>query len=133
MLRSAILASAAALTLTACGSSQPTKALPPEFIEVAMEAGFAETIADECGPIRYNTAYERKVLEREAAKLNAAGYTSRDLNAAALKMKRDPSIQRRAISMVQNRNIDVTSERSWCRAGQIEIRRKTSIGRYLVM
>jgi hypothetical protein len=133
MHRSPILALIGAFALSACGSPEPVKALPPAFIDVAMEAAFAETIADECGPISYNTAYERQVLEREAMKLAAAGYTRRDLDAAAGQIERDPAIQMRAFRMINDRKIDPSSERSWCAAGKREVQRKTKIGRYLLL
>ena len=133
MLRFAVLAGLTALTLSACGRPEPVRALPPAVIDVAMEAAFAETIADKCGPIRYNKGYERQVLEREAVKLAAAGYTRRDLEAAAARMQYDRNMQLRAIRMITDRDIDPASERSWCQAGRREVQRKTNIGRYLVL
>ena len=133
-IRATFLSIGAALILSACGTTTggPTKALPPEFIDAAMEAAFAETIADECRHLRYNTKREDKVLSDYALRLAAAGYTERDLNAAAKRMDRDPAVQRKAIRMILERDIDVTSEASWCRAGKREKARRTNIGRYLI-
>ena len=133
-IRTTILALGVAVTLSACAStsSGPTKALPPEFIDAAMEAAFAETIADECRSLSYNTKREDKVLSDYALRLVAAGYTERDLNAAAARMDRDPAVQRKAIKMILERDINVTSEASWCAAGKREKARRTNIGRYLI-
>ncbi len=128
---------AAALTLSACGSGTPvqtgpTKALPPEFINAVMEAAFAETIAEECRSLRYNTAREDKLLNSYAVRLAAAGYTERDLRVGANRMEGDAALQRKAIKMIDDRNINVISEASWCAAGKREKARGTNIGRYLV-
>lgn len=135
-LRRIILSIAALLTLAACGGAPvqtgPTKALPPEFVDAVLDAAFAETIADECGSIRYNKSREDKVLETYAVRLVAAGYTERDLLAGANKMERDPNLQVKALRMIQNRKIDVTKEASWCAAGRREMSRGTNIGRYLL-
>ena len=132
--RATILSLGAALVLTACGStaSGPTKALPPEFIDAAMDAAFAETIAEECRFLRYNKKREEKILTEYAVRLVAAGYTERDLNVAAARMERDPAVQRKAVRMILDRDIDVTSEKSWCAAGNREKARRTNIGRYLI-
>lgn len=133
-IRASILTLGTALVLSACGttSSGPTKALPPEFVNAVMEAAFAETIAEECRSLRYNTRREDKVLTEYAVRLVAAGYTERDLNAAANRMERDPGVQRIAVNMILDRNIDVTREASWCAAGKREKARRTNIGRYLM-
>jgi len=125
---------AALIALSACAStsSGPTKALPPEFIDAAMDAAFAETIAEECRLFRYNNKREDKVLTSYAVRLAAAGYTERDLTVAADRMERDPAIQRKAVGMILDRNIDVTSEASWCAAGKREKARGTNMGKYLI-
>lgn len=136
-LRKIILTMGAALALSACASSTPvqtgpTKALPPEFVNGVMDAAFAETIADECRSIRYNKQREAKVLNSYAIRLAAAGYTERDLQVGAKRMENDVSLQRKAIKMIDDRNIVVTSEASWCAAGKREMAKGTNIGRYLL-
>ena len=124
----------AALALTACGttSTQPVKALPSSFVDTVMQAAFAETIAEECGSLRYNTAREDKVLSDLALKLVQAGYTERDLDYAARQLDRDPQFEQKAVQMIIDRDINVVSEASWCAAGRREKARGTAIGRYLI-
>ena len=129
-----IVAVGAVLTLSACATTppEPVKALPPEFVDAVMEAALAETIADECRSLRYDARREDKVLSDYAVRLVAAGYTERDLTVAANKMERDPVLQRKAVQMIVDRDINVLSEESWCAAGKREKARRTNIGRYLL-
>lgn len=132
--RMATLGLISLMGLGACASTPtgPVKALPPEFIDAAMEAAMAETIAEECGTLRYNTKFEEQVLTTYAVRLVAAGYTERDLEHGSKQMERDPESYRKAVKMITDRNIDVSKEASWCAAGNREISRGTSIGRYLI-
>ncbi len=131
--RAVLLALGLGLTLTACGApQQPTKALPPEFVEAAMESALAETIADNCRFYRYNEARERQMIFSYSQRLSRAGYTNRDLDANMRQMRRDGTMERMAVQMVLARNIDPASERSWCAAGKREKARGTNIGRYLI-
>lgn len=135
-LRKIAFTALAALTLSACGSTTsvqrgPVKALPPEFVGTAIEAAFADTIADECRSLRYNQAYEDKVLNAYALRLAAAGYTERDLTAGAKRMESDMALQRKVVNMILERNINVNDERTWCSAGRREMAKRTKIGRYL--
>lgn len=134
MLRKISLSLAAFLALSACATTSqgPTKALPPEFIDAVMDAAFAETIAEECRAYRYDTRREEKVLTNYAVRLAAAGYTERDLRVASARMERDPALQRKAIRMILDRDIDVSSESSWCAAGKREKARGTNMGKYLL-
>lgn len=131
--RKFIVALGLGLTLSACASSQgPAKALPPSFVDAAMEAALAETIAEECRYYRYNQAREDRIMMSYARNMARAGYTPRDLTVASASMQRDSTIQRKALTMVVERNIDPSSERSWCAAGKREKARGTNIGKYLI-
>jgi hypothetical protein len=132
--RMATLGLISVMGLGACATAPtgPVKALPPEFIDAAMEAAMAETIADECGSLRYNTQVEERVLTTFAVRLVAAGYTERDLRHGSKQLERDPANYRKAVKMITDRNIDVSKEASWCAAGNREISRGTSIGRFLI-
>lgn len=121
----------ATIAIAGCAPRPPAKALPQDFMNKVMEASFAATIADECGYIRFNRPYQEQVFKAEITKLAYKGYTKHDLDTAAKRMRTDPSVRRRAQKMVDDRKIDVYSERSWCRAGDREMARKTAIGRYL--
>ncbi len=136
-LRKIAFTALAALTLSACGASTPVergpvKALPPEFVGVAIEAAFADTIADECRSLKYNQAYEDKVLNAYVVRLAAAGYTERDLTVGAKRMESDLALQRKVVNMILDRNINVNDERTWCSAGRREMAKGTKIGRYLM-
>ncbi len=119
--------------LAACGAPQPpAKTLPPEFVNAAMEAALAETIAQECRFYRYDSAREARMIQSHAIRLARAGYTERDLDANLRQMRRDGTMERQAVRMVLARNIDPASEQSWCAAGKREKARGTNIGRYLI-
>lgn len=127
-----LVAAVAAIAISGCAPSRPAKALPQDFLNKVMDSAFAKTIADECRFIGFNDAYYERVFQAEATKLAYKGYTQYDLNHAARQFKRDPSVKRRAMKMVEDRKIDVYSEQSWCNAGKREKARKTAIGRYLL-
>ena len=133
-IRKTFLALAAVLAVTGCASSSrgPAKALPPQFVDAVMEAAMAETIAQECRSLRYNQKREDQVMWNHAKRLAAAGYTGYDLDVAARNVGRDPAMQRKAIQMMVSRNIDPSSEASWCAAGRREKARGTNMGRYLI-
>lgn len=134
--RNAIAVGAALVALTACSSTTksygPVKALPSPVVDVMVEAAFAETIADECRSLRYNTAYEEKVMIDQAIDLISAGYTDRDLDYFVSTLDNNPQLEARFLRMVQARKINITNEASWCAAGKREKARGTAIGRYLV-
>lgn len=130
--RAILLALGLGLSLTACGAPQPTKKLPPEFVEAAMESALAETIAENCRFYRYNESREQQMIFSYSQRLERAGYTDRDLNANLRQMRRDGTMERMAVRMVAARNIDPSSEQSWCAAGKREKARGTNIGRYLI-
>lgn len=121
------------LALTACGTSQPpVKALPPEVTNAVMEAALAKAIADKCRFYRYNAARENQVMFAHAQSLERAGYSQRDVDANMRHMLRSGTTERKAVQMLVSRNIDPSSERSWCAAGKREKARGTNVGRYLV-
>ncbi len=97
-----------------------------------MQAAFAETIAEECGSLRYNTAREDKVMNDLALRLVEAGYTERDLDYASRQLDSDPRFEQQAVQMIVDRDINVLNEASWCAAGRREKARGTQIGRYLI-
>ena len=130
--RAIFLALGLGVSLAACGAPQPTKKLPPEFVEAAMESALAETIADNCRFYRYDESREQQMIFSYSQRLERAGYTNRDLDANLRQMRRDGSMQRMAIQMVAARNIDPASEQSWCAAGKREKARGTNVGRYLI-
>ena len=132
--RLAIWAAISFVGLAGCASSPsgPVKALPAEFVDAALEAAMAETIAEECQSLRYNTELEERVLTTYAIRLAAAGYTQRDLEYGAKQLENDPENYKKAIKMIEDRDIDVGREASWCAAGYQEIVEGTSLGRYLL-
>lgn len=127
-----LVAAIAAVAISGCAPSRPAKALPQEFLNKVIDISFASAIADECRFLDFNKPLADRTFEAELTKLAYKGYTRHDVDTAARRFKRDPSVNRRFMIMIADRKIDVYSEKSWCMAGKREQSRKSPIGRYLL-
>lgn len=127
-----LVAAIAAVTISGCAPSRPAKALPQDFLNKVIDISFASAIAEECRLLDFNKPLADKTFEAELTKLAYKGYTRHDVDYAAKRFKKDPSVNRRFMIMIADRKIDVYSEKSWCTAGKREQNRRTHIGRYLL-
>ena len=131
---------AAVLGLTGCApapavtrTGEPIR-MPAPFFDLMVDQGIASQIASECGRYRFNFGLQRSSIMRMVPAIEAAGLTERDLELYARNIPRDDRqiMQNRIIAYIEERNILIGDEESFCAAGDVEVAAQSQIAEFLI-
>ncbi len=129
-----------ALALTACVAPQPAAPIKPLSKPVKDEmlsSFFAVMIASQC-PEKLTVNEARfavlsKNLNKELALQGNPEPSRETARAITQKSVSDKEVQDFVFSNVLSRDIDMGDKASWCRAGLVDVKRQTAVGKYLTL